>query len=51
MGLPALKLETTAPVPRPVQVLTFKARTPGFSIGRALPGAAGIHVSGNTTPA
>src|SRR3954447_14606768 len=37
MGLPALKLEATAPVPRPVQVLTFKARTRSFSIGRALP--------------
>ena len=37
MGLPALKLEATAPVPRPVQVLTFQARTPSFSIGRALP--------------
>ena len=37
MGLPALKLEPTPPVPRPVQVLTFQARTPSFSIDRALP--------------
>ena len=37
MGLPALKLEATAPVPRPVQVLPCQARTPRFSIGRALP--------------
>jgi len=37
MGLPALKLEATAPVARPVQVLTFQARTPSFSIDRVLP--------------
>jgi nitrate/nitrite transport system permease protein len=37
MGLPALKLETTAPVPRPVQVLAFQPRTRSFSIDRALP--------------
>ena len=37
MGLPALKLEATAPVVPPGQVLTFQARTPSFSIDRALP--------------
>ena len=37
MGLPALKLEATAPVPRPVQVLAFQPRTRSFSIDRALP--------------
>jgi nitrate/nitrite transport system permease protein len=37
MGLPALKLEATAPVPRPIQVLAFQPRASSFSIDRALP--------------